>query len=128
MEEGDRKDIGVFRRVGKEDLIPNHAGTLTEEESIFTYGTQEYVDMFEELNAQNPGTLLIHSIEAVPFYYWEGSIFEGNLQAKNWHEHLLVIGLESAEDYNNLPSIAKDFPRQFGLVTIIISLWPLALI
>ncbi len=103
-------------------------GTLTEEESIFTYGTQEYVDMFEELNAQNPGTVIIHGIETVPFYYWEGSIFKGNLQAKNWHEHLLVIGLESAEDYDNLPSIAKDFPGQYDLVTIIISLWPIALI
>ena len=42
----------------------------------------------------------------------------------DWHKHILVMGLNNASDYKNLPSIGKGYSRGFAFDTLV-SLWPL---
>ena len=103
------------------------SGNLTEMPSISTYGTKEYVETFEALDRKYPNVIVIHGAEAIPFYYWEGSISDKDLALRNGNKHLLVIGLEKASDYEHLPSVGRGFMRQFALASIL-GLWPLVLI
>lgn len=82
--------------------------------SIFTFGVENYLRLFEEVKARYPELIFIPGVEAVPFYYWEGSLWKGDLKLVNFHKHLLVIGLKDAEDYRNLPSLYTGYPRVFS--------------
>ncbi|HCK99156.1 MAG TPA: hypothetical protein DHW42_03510 [Candidatus Marinimicrobia bacterium] len=78
-----------------------------EENSISKYGIENYLQEIEQISKVYPDIIFIPGVEAVPFYYWEGSPFNMNLSLRNWHTHMLVFGLTGAEAYNNLPSIAN---------------------
>jgi len=75
------------------------------ENSINTYGASKYVNEIIALDASYPNVILIPGIEAVPYYYWEGSPLLENLVLRDWHTHLLVFGLENPQTIANLPSI-----------------------
>jgi len=77
------------------------------ENSIATYGFKNYLFEIDQLDQMYPNTLIIPGIEAVPFYFWEGSPFKKDLKLRNWHTHLLVVGLNDVKAYKKLPSIAK---------------------
>lgn len=71
--------------------------------SVFSYGVQRYLDDIEKLNAANPDTLVLAGVESAPYYYWQGSPLDGTLTLKNWHVHMLAVGLKSAADLAGLP-------------------------
>jgi len=79
-----------------------------EQKSVFKYGIRHYLEAIKKAQASNPDIVLIPGIEAAPFYYWTGSIFDQSLKIHNWHKHLLVIGLEKASDYEQLPVIGNE--------------------
>lgn len=91
--------------------------------SIRSYGAPRYVDEVAAADAQTPGVVTIHGAEAVPAYYWAGSLWGGPLTVKNIHKHLLVIGLPGPEDYERLPSVAAGFPVRFT-IRCLPGLWP----
>lgn len=76
-----------------------------EENSISKYGTRRYFDEVDQIDRLYKDIIFIAGVEAVPYYYWRGSPFYNNLMLKNWHTHLLVMGLNSVEAYEKLPSI-----------------------
>jgi len=78
-----------------------------EHDSVFKYGIKRYLKEIEEANKKNPDLVLIPAVEAAPFYYWQGSIFNRTLAIKDWHKHILAIGLEKEGDYKNLPVIGN---------------------
>ena len=91
--------------------------------SIFTYGIERYLQEIEDAQKKNPDLVLIPAVESAPFYYWSGSPFKNNLKLHSWHKHILVIGLEKAEDYNNLPSVSNESSTHIGFR--IWMLWPI---
>ena len=51
------------------------------------------------------------AVESAPFYYWSGNITKKNLTANNIDKHLLLIGLERPEDYEQLPILNSNFSK-----------------
>jgi hypothetical protein len=94
-----------------------------EQSSISSFGAKKYLRLFEEVSARYPELILMPGAEAIPFYYWEGNPWKRNLRLMRFHEHLLVIGLKSAEDYRRLPSIANGYPGEFSPKVLINLIW-----
>lgn len=97
-----------------------------EPESISHYGTAKYLDYIENVARQNPDMVVLPGTETIPFYYWEGSPFS-IFKIKYFHKNILVFGLNSDEDYKNLPSVSNKKPRDFS-IWCILNLWPVIFI
>jgi len=97
---------------------------VVEKGSIHSYGEENYVNTISGLNQKYPDMLIMHGAEAIPFYWWKGSYFTKNLEMMDGHKHILVMGLNNASDYKNLPSVGKGYSRGFGFNTLV-SFWPL---
>jgi len=80
-----------------------------EANSIATYGIKRYLKEIEDLQKKNPDLIIIAAVESAPFYYWSGNPLQDNFTIHDWHKHILVIGLEKASDYQNLPSVSNSY-------------------
>lgn len=91
-----------------------------ETRSVSTYGIQRYLDELKATRQNNPGIIVIAGLESAPFYYWAGNPFRSNFAIKDWHKHLLVIGLEGKEDYKSLPVIGNGtaLGKPFGIQSL----------
>ena len=87
-----------------------------ETKSVVKFGVRRYLDQIKNAQRDNPDMIFLSSVEASPFYYWDGSPFGNRFNIKDWHRHLLVIGLESVRDYKNLPMIGNglSLAKPFG--------------
>lgn len=94
--------------------------------SVNSYGPEAYVHLLEDLEAAYDNILVIPGIEAIPFFYWEGSLFFNSLSIHNVDKHLLTFGLP-AEAYEDIPSVGEGFLTRFRIDTLY-SLWPVALL
>ncbi len=97
---------------------------VVEKGSIHKYGEGNYINTISGLNQKFPDMLIMHGAEAIPFYWWKGSYLHKNLEMMDGHKHILVMGLHSASDYKNLPSVGKGYPRKIS-PDALVSLWPL---
>ncbi|MFA4911539.1 MAG: PHP domain-containing protein [Desulfobacteria bacterium] len=84
-----------------------------EKPSVLKIGAENYLNKIKEVGYKYPEMILIPGVESAPFYYWTGSILKGNLTAHNWEKHILIIGLEKPEDYNNLPILSGGFSTKY---------------
>lgn len=100
---------------------------VKERNSITTYGAEKYLGRIEDIAEKNPDMTIIAGVEALPFYYWEGSYLNNDLKLNNLHKHLLIIGMETPEDFEGIPSISYNNPAVFG-IRCLLNLWPLFLI
>ncbi len=103
--------------------IRNIIRKVINQKSILKYGAANYINTIEELNKKYPDMLLLHGTESIPFYYWQGDIFNKNLTLAKGNEHILVFGLKNPSDYKDLPSVGKGFPGVFDIEGIF-GLWP----
>jgi hypothetical protein len=94
--------------------------------SVQSYGAEAYVDLINSINEEKK-IILLPGVEAIPFFYWEGSLLFNTLSIHQVYKHLLAFGLPDPSDYDRLPSIGNGFFRTYGTNTIL-SLWPLALL
>lgn len=94
---------------------------------IKKYGSKKYIETIEALRRKYPELLILHGAEATPFYYWEGNPIKRNLTLRNWHKHILILGLKTPEDYDNIPSLTSGYPLIKSAPQCIKNLWPLAL-
>jgi hypothetical protein len=94
--------IGPFRNIFKKTVS---------QRSVLSYGADKYLKRIEMLKKEFPGMIIIPGIESAPYYYWQGSIFSNDLTIKDWHKHMLVIGLFSAEDLEHLPVLGNPNAR-----------------
>jgi len=78
-----------------------------EERSVFSYGIKKYLRRIDDLQRAYPGMLIIPGIETAPYYYWQGSPWNGDMAIKDWHKHLLVIGMADAAALEYLPVIGN---------------------
>jgi len=79
--------------------------------SVLRFGADKYLALIREAEENNKGVIFIPGVEAAPFYYWTGNILKGNMELRAWHRHILVVGLDEAEDYKNLPLVANRKSR-----------------
>lgn len=101
-------------------------GALLERSSILKLGARTYLSRLEEVGGSYPDMVILPGVEAIPFFYWEGSPWGGDLTLRRGNEHILVIGLERPEAFEALPSVGhRTFPG--SPVASILSLWPLGL-
>ena len=71
--------------------------------SVLGRGAAGFISEINENDRQTKETILIPGVETSPFYYWSGSNYDGNLTAHNWDKHLLIVGLSTAPEYEQLP-------------------------
>ncbi len=79
--------------------------------SIEEYGAAAYLEDIEEASEMYPHLILIPGAEAVPFYYWKGHPATRDLELVDWHKHLLVVGMDRPEQFENLPALHRGFGR-----------------
>ncbi|MEE9499272.1 MAG: hypothetical protein V3V24_08020, partial [Nitrospinaceae bacterium] len=81
----------VFRtKMGSHSLLDNGAAT--------------YLSEINQIDQTDDTLVLVPGVESAPFYYWTGNPLDKNLVAHNWDKHLLIIGLPSSRDYEELPT------------------------
>ena len=105
--------------------LRNIIQVVVDQNSILKYGAANYINTIEGLNEKYPDMLIMHGAEAIPFYYWQGSYFKDNLALVNGNKHIMVFGLETPSDYENLPSVGNGFPGVFDIESIL-KLWPVS--
>lgn len=71
--------------------------------SVLERGASGFISEINDNDRQIKKTILIPGVETIPFYFWSGSNFDKNLTAHNWDKHLLVLGLPTAQEYEQLP-------------------------
>jgi hypothetical protein len=100
-----------------------------EDSSILKYGARRYWDEFNKIKNDNPDLVVIPGVESAPFYYWNGDLFQSNLEIRDWHKHLISIGLNEAKDLEYLPVIGnkKALQLPFNLKNLIF-FWPISLL
>ena len=75
--------------------------------SVSGYGLKKYFKFFSSLQKQFPRSIILMGFEVIPFYYWSGSPFSGELILHDDHRHMLVLGLDKMADIRGLPVIAN---------------------
>ncbi len=90
--------------------------------SVSKFGIRRYLDEIKTVGRQNPDMIFIPGLETGPFYYWQGGPFGKNFSIRDWHKHLLVIGLENEKDYKSLPVIGNGLAlnNPFGIKGILL--------
>ena len=82
-----------------------------ERESVATFGIANYLTAINQANQSAWDVLVIDGLEVTPYYYWTGSYFKDSLTLNNRHKHLLVLGLNQGQYYQNLPTVANGKSR-----------------
>ncbi|MBU0881005.1 MAG: hypothetical protein KKE81_02275 [Candidatus Omnitrophica bacterium] len=101
-----------FRNIIKKVMTTN---------SVSLFGIRRYLNLVRTAQRKNMDMIFLNAVEAGPFYYWEGSPFGNSFSIKNWHKHLLVIGLDNAKDYRGLPMIGNglSLAKPFGIMSLL---------
>jgi len=85
--------------------------------SVLDQGIGGYLSEIKDSNRKFDRTLLIPGVETIPFYFWTGSNYDKNLTAHNFDKHLLVFGMPSGQDYEQLPlpnsNLSKKYTHEF---------------
>ncbi len=83
-------------------------------------GVKEYLGAVEAAQARFPEVILIPGVEVIPYYYWTGSPFRGNLTMWDAQKNLLVVGLSRPEEYEQIPAIGNGarLPGPTGLLKL----------
>ena len=81
--------------------------------SVLGRGAAGFISEINENDRQIKETILIPGVETSPFYYWSGSNYDGNLTAHNWDKHLLIVGLTTAREYEQLPLQNSNFSLNY---------------
>jgi hypothetical protein len=85
----------------------------TEGPSVLGRGASGFISEINDNDRKIKNTLLIPGVETAPFYYWTGSNFDKNLTAHNWDKHLLVLGMQTASEYEQLPLPNSNFSLNY---------------
>lgn len=83
-----------FRRILKK---------VVQKKSVMTFGIKRYLNLIDEMNKKYRDIVIIDGIQTNPFYYWSGNFLEGTLALNNRNKDMLVIGLNNANNYKNMP-------------------------
>ncbi len=82
-----------------------------EKRSIISQGPEVYLSEIARVNAGQKAVLIIPGVQSTPHYFWQGSVLTGNLASLNARREVLILGLDRAEQYRNLPIVHN--PRAY---------------
>ncbi len=108
--------INDHDRMAMEYGIPpfrNIVKKRVERNSINKRGAEGYLSSIRGIDKAYPDMIIIAGSETAPFYYWTGSFFNKNLTAHDHERRILTIGLERAEDYQDLPVLHNGLSTRF---------------
>jgi hypothetical protein len=97
--------------------------------SIIKYGPNRYIREFNKIQRDNPDLAVIPGVESAPFYYWRGDIFHSDLEIRDWHKHIISIGLKDGRDLEYLPVMSNKpgLARPWGGKSLFL-FWPVLLL
>jgi len=78
--------------------------------SVLKYGYENYISDISEIDKKFNDFLFLPGIEAVPYYQWRGKSFSKDFGIEYMHRHFLVFGLDSVDEWENIPSIEAGYP------------------
>ncbi len=84
-----------------------------EKPSINKSKAERYLSMIQAVSKKYPDMMLIPGAESAPFYYWRGSYFKKNLTVCDRERHLIIVGLEKPEDFEELPILHNGFSTRY---------------
>ncbi len=85
-----------------------------------------YLDATREAEKRT-GVLMLPGVEITPYYYWQGSLFRGDLTLRSADRSLLVVFPDRPDPealIQALPTVASPAGRRFGIGSVVL-LWPL---
>lgn len=83
------------------------------ENGVFNTGIDKYFDEIRSLAEKNSTITLIPAIEYSPFYFWDGSIFDGSLTLRDWDKQLLVVpATDDTGLFDELPVLNGKFTKR----------------
>jgi hypothetical protein len=81
--------------------------------SIDDCSAARYIAEIDALDRANPDMVLIPGMELVPYYYYTGGYFSGDLRIHDFHRNMIVFGLPEAADFDALPTIHGPWSLRF---------------
>ncbi len=76
-------------------------------------GPENYLDAITAAQQKYPELILVPGSESVPYYYWSGSYFDGDLTAHDHEKRLLTIGLDTPSDYEEMPVLHNRLSTRY---------------
>ena len=86
-----------------------------ERPSIIKLGPEVYLAEIKRLNQAQDDVMILPGVQSSPFYYWTGSPLKKNLTAHDYRKELLLIGMQTPEDYLRLPLLHNGFSTRYAL-------------
>jgi hypothetical protein len=83
--------------------IGNVLGLSISRPSVMGLGVERYLEDLAHAEREVGGLRLVPGLEVAPYARWIGSVLRGTLQLRGWHRHMLVLGIEEADDLARLP-------------------------
>jgi hypothetical protein len=110
--------------------LENIIKKTSENGSIFRYGIQRYLSDIEKAARDNPDMVIISGTESAPYYQWTGHPLHNNLTIKDWHKHIITIGLDKQSSFENLPIVGnwRGLEKPYNLKSLWLAAWPVLLI
>ena len=96
-----------------------------EDNSMLGYGAQAYLEDITRFKHKS-GLLIIPGAESAPFYYWQGKLLGLNLRMRDYHRHIIALGVKTSQDYLGLPVLGNPDGMSRGFN--VWSTWPIFLI
>nr|MBC8362829.1 hypothetical protein [Candidatus Desulfatibia profunda] len=84
-----------------------------EKDSVIKNGPREFLAQIARVNQMQTQVLVIPGVQSSPFYYWSGSPLGKNLSAHDYRKELLLVGMQSPEDYQGLPLLHSKFSTRY---------------
>jgi hypothetical protein len=108
--------INDHDRVAMEYGLPpfrNIVRKKVELNSINSGGADKFIQAIKEIRQKYLDMIIVPGSETTPFYYWTGSPFTGKLTAHDHEKRILTIGMESPDDYENMPIIHNNLSMNY---------------
>ena len=102
-----------------------------EENSVLKSGVRNYFKKVDEVQKDSSNLVILPGVEVSPFYFWRGNPFKKNLSLHNWHQQLVIVGLNKryykklpvVANYSLFPNRLSDLGQLWPIVTIFLGIW-----
>jgi len=87
---------------------------VVEKPSVMRGGVERYLQAVDAAQARFPDLVLVPGVEVIPYYYWTGSVWTGDLTQWDAQKNLLVLGLTRPAAYAGMPAVGAGGARVPG--------------
>ena len=81
--------------------------------ALLDNGPAAYLSEINQIDRTDDSLVLVPGVESAPFYYWTGNPLDQNLVAHNWDKHLLIVGLPTSRDYEEMPILNGSLTTRY---------------